>query len=353
MEPVPEKTAPRPPQVTIAAGLVMVGSVFVVLAAFDKIAGLHTRESREFIEDFIGNGLGKSLGLDFQGAVTLIRVLTMVAAACATAAAILGYAVLQRSRSARLGLTVLAVPLFFAGAVVLQFLPAMIAGAIAMLWFQPARDWVDGKAPRPAPTPPPLVLPPTPTWSAPSTQQPTPPPRSESPDSSEPRPMSGFGDRASLLASLPPPSATPLGAQATRATAPTRPQALRTACVLAWVGSGLAAFTMFAMVVLILSSPNRLLDEVGSSDLTLDDLRGPALYGCVVMILWSLTAIVIAGYAWAGRSWAWTSLLVSALSAAVLCLLGVIGNPVAIVPLAFCALAAGLLLRPEVRAYYR
>ena len=102
-----------------------------------------------------------------------MRVLTMVTAACATAAAILGYQVLQRSRSARLVLTVLAAPLFLAGMVVGGFLPAVIVGSIVMLWFQPARDWIDGKAPRvvpaaPALPPPPVETPPAEPPAAPS-----------------------------------------------------------------------------------------------------------------------------------------------------------------------------------------
>lgn len=341
---VSEKTAPRPAQVTIAAGLVMVGSVFVVLAAFDQIAGLHTLDTRQAVEEFLDQDPGRSLGLDVQGTLTLMRVLTMVTAACATAAAILGYHVLRRSRPARLVLSVLAVPLFLGGFVVGGFIPAMVVGAITMLWFQPARDWVDGKAPRPVPDPP-----------APVVAPPPPPPPTSGPGwgSSEPRPVSGFGDRTStLLASLPPPRTAPIGAAATTLPAH-RPPALRMACILAWVGSGLAAFTMLASIAVIVSAPDVLMDELESSGVTLDELRGPVLYGCVVMTLWALTAIVIAGYAWAGRAWAWTSLLVSSVSAAVLCLFGMVGNPVAILPLSICVAATILLLRAEVRAYFR
>ena len=139
---------------TIAAWLVMTGSVFVVLTAFDQIAAMHSLETREAVEDFLSKPPGEDLGLGVQGMLSVMRVLTMVTAACATAAAILGYQVLQRSRSARLVLTVLAAPLFLAGMVVGGFLPAVIVGSIVMLWFQPARDWIDGKAPRVVPAAP-------------------------------------------------------------------------------------------------------------------------------------------------------------------------------------------------------
>jgi hypothetical protein len=345
---VTEKTLPRPPQVTLAAGLVIVGSVFVVLSAFDQIAGLHTLDTREAVEKMLDDGIGKSLGLDVEGTLSIIRVLTMVSAACATAAGILGYQVLRRSKSARLVLTLLALPLFVTGIAVGGFFPALVVGAIVMLWFQPARDWMDGKAPRPAPSPPPLpVLPPAPpTHVAP-----------EPPTSGEPRPVSGFGDRANLLASLPPPTSAPLGhapgAVPSAASGTRRPPALVWACVLAWAGSGLAAFSMFASVVVILSDPELLREDVVSSGLTMDDVQGPLLYACVLLLIWSLVAIVIAGYAFTGRPWAWNALVVSSVASAGLCLLGTFGNPFVLIAFGVCAATAVLLMRPDVRTYFR
>ena len=146
------EAAPRPAQVTIAASLVMGGSVFLVLAAFEQIAGLRSMETREAVEEFVSDGFGQTLGLDVQGALSLIRVLTMITAGCATAAAILGYQVLRRSRSARLALSILAVPILVAGfgfSEGVYFAPVIVS-AIAMMWVQPAKDWIDGKTPKPA-----------------------------------------------------------------------------------------------------------------------------------------------------------------------------------------------------------
>lgn len=350
---VPEKSVPRPSQVTIAGWLVIVGSVFVVLSSFDQIAGLRTLETREAVEDFL-DGSGKGLGLDVQGTLSLMRVLTMVAAACATAAAILGWQVLQRSRSARLVLTVLALPLFVTGITVGGFFPAVVTGAIAMLWFQPARDWVDGKAPRPAPEPPAL-----PRISAPPPFPPVPPAGTTGSD--EPREVSGFGDRASLLASLPPPAAaafgtTPAGPPAAKP----RPPALVWACALTWAGAGLTALLMFATVVLVVADPDLLVDELyrqnpsfESEGLTVADIRTTVIVVGVLLVLWSLAAIVLAGLAWARRSWAWTALVVSSSTAALLCVVGVFGGPLLMLPLVWCAAATILLLRQDVRAYYR
>ena len=80
-----------------------------------------------------------------------MRVLGMVAAGCATAAVILGYQVLRRSKTARIGLTVLALPLLFSGMVTGGFLSSIVVACALLLWLPPARDWFAGRA---APAPP-------------------------------------------------------------------------------------------------------------------------------------------------------------------------------------------------------
>jgi hypothetical protein len=355
---VPDKTAPRPPQVTIAAWLVMVGSVFVVLTAFDQIAGLHTMETREAVEDFLSQGgAGDTLGLDVQGTLGVLRVVTMVAAACATAAAILGYHVLRRSRSARLVLSLLAVPLFLAGFTVGGLVPAMVVGAITMLWFQPARDWLDGKTPRTAPRPPEATppVPPLPT-AAPVQPPPSPwtaPPEGPTPaDPQQPRPVAGFGEQPSApLWSAPPTAPAPPSR---------RPPALVWACSLTWAGAGLTFVTMMISVALMLATPDLVLYELYRQDPSLasdgpsaDTLRTTVVVVGIVLVLWSVGAGLLAGLAWVRKRWAWTALVASSSTAALLCLVGTVGNPLLVIWFGLCAAAVILLLRPEVRAYFR
>ena len=108
----PSTTPARPPQVTVAAWMIMVGSVFVVLLVWDRIAGLHSLDTREALQPILDDPRMKDAGIQLADLLAVIRVVSMVAAGCATAMVVLGYQTLQRSRGARLALTVLAVPLF-------------------------------------------------------------------------------------------------------------------------------------------------------------------------------------------------------------------------------------------------
>src|SRR5881392_2112549 len=132
-------TAPaRPPQVTVACGIVMVGSVFVVLAVWDRIAGLHTIGTREALRPWLDLPLLKRSGVTLSGLIVAVKVLLMVAAACATAIAVLGFQTLRRSRSARLVMTVLAIPMFLGGLAADGIFSSGVAAAVATLWFGPA-----------------------------------------------------------------------------------------------------------------------------------------------------------------------------------------------------------------------
>ena len=153
MPPTPEsEKLPRPRQVTLAAALVMGASGMLVVSVFERLGDLRSIESRLAIEEFINQPPGSDLGLDLESVLDLLYVVSMVAAGLATAAAILGFHVLKRNRSARLGLSVLAVPLFLCGLVTGGFLASVVAASVAMLWLSPARHWFAGTTPEPVPS---------------------------------------------------------------------------------------------------------------------------------------------------------------------------------------------------------
>ena len=161
----------RPRQVTMAAWMIMGGSVLLVGAVFERVSTLHRLETQDAVRQFLAEPPANGFGLDLEGALTILRTMSMVTAGCAAAAAILGYHVLKRNRGARIGLTVLAVPLFIAGFVIGGFLSSLVAVSAVMLWLAPARDWFDGVAPSPREQPgsaaaDPEWPPPLPTSSA-------------------------------------------------------------------------------------------------------------------------------------------------------------------------------------------
>jgi hypothetical protein len=343
-----EPKSARPPQVTIAGWLVVAGSVVAVLMAFDQVADLRSLETRESVEEYLSKPPGDSLGIGVQGVLSLLQVAYMVAAACAAATAILGWQVLQRSKGARLALSILVVPLFFTGLASGGIASAVVAAAVVMLWFQPARDWFDGIA------------------RSPSTRTPaaSDPPSAASPGAPPP------AGRDPLL-DLPPPTSpplhpTPYAAAPAPAVHPARdlsrdrrPTAVTWACVLTWVFSG-AAFALLAVTLgVVLAAPGTLLEEMhrqnpdladqGLSDAT---LKATVYATSAVVMAWSAAAIVLAVLVWRRVRWAAIALAVSAGVAGALCLLTVIGSLLLLVPLASCAMTVALLLRTESRRWY-
>ncbi|MFT3873879.1 MAG: hypothetical protein QM714_14755 [Nocardioides sp.] len=371
----------RPPQVTMAAWTIVAGSVVVVLSGFETMAALHSLEMRETIERFLAQPPGSDLGLGVDGVRGVVHAATLVASACAAAAAILGYQVLQRNRAARIGLTALAVPLFVAGLITGAFFSSLVAAASAMLWVSPAREWFAGTwrpVPREAPPSPadrrgkPGDLPPLPGPPQAGPPQ-AGPPQAGPPLATGPRPTVGYGTPEADAA--PPPGAPlSLSPQGPYQHAyqgghrlgyrpvlpPARPAAVTLACVVTWIFAGLTTVLSFAMVAMMLVDRRLLLDQMNrqSSDLVDQGISEDTLATTIVivgtiMLIWSVLAVVLAGFAFAGRSWARLALLVCAATAGVAMLISVAaGQVVVLVPLAAAAATAFALNRPEVKTWF-
>jgi hypothetical protein len=320
----------RPRQVTLAAWVTMVGSVIVVLLVFQRIAGLHSLETRQAVEQFVSRPPGEDLGVGTEAIIATLRALAMVAAACATAAGILGYHVLRRSRAARLGVTVLAVPLFLSGFTAGGFVSALVAFSAVMLWLPPAREWF-GDAPVERAAAP--GSPPAPARAGPGAPAPHlwGPPASPAP--------------------YPPPA---------RTAAARRPAAVMWACVLTWVLAGLTALTMLLGAVAIAVDTDQLLDEMHRQNPRLAEqgvsdsaLLAVAYVLVGVVVLWCLAAAVVAVLVLRGAGWARVALLVSASATAVLCLVAtVVGAFLLVLPLIGGVATVTLLLRPDSRAWF-
>lgn len=338
----------RPRQVTLAAALIMGGSAMIVGLVFERVAGLGSLETQKSVEQFLSEPPGDGLGLSADDIITALRALAMVAGACATAAGILGFYVLRRSRSARVGLAVLALPLFVSGMAAGGFMPAVVVAATAMLWFQPSRDWFDGVVRRPAvdaarsmaaAEPPP----------EPPAEPPMPPP------STEPRPMAGFGTApVGYAPAVTAPAPRPVGRPATR------PPRLLWACILTWTVCGLAISAMVLSVLVLLAAPDVVFDEMhrqnpdlASDGLTDSEIRTATFVLAAVVMVWGGAAVLFAVQAFRGVGWARLALIVSAAVAGVVCLLGSVLNVLLALPLVACLVTVALLLQPDVRAWFR
>ncbi len=357
-----DSASARPPQVTMAGWVTILGSAAVVLTVFDLVANLRSIDTRERVQQAISEPPLDGLGIDLQQVLSVMHVMAMVAAGCATAAAILGWYVLRRNKQARLWLSVLAVPLFVTGLVTGGFMSSMVAVAVVLLWTRQARDWFDGRSPARVPDR-------TPDPSGPDVSGPPPP--------SAPPAYRGFGSEGGGASGGPsqaggqpgtlldgprhPSGATLPSAQQHRTDVPfvtARPREVVQACVITWVFSGLVVAAMGLVLISFAADPT-LIDDVYSSDdrfadsgLTADQIRSFSLGLALTFGLWGLAAIAVAVLAFLGRSWARFLLIGSAALTSLLTLMMGIAAPVLLLVTVAGVATAVLLTRPAVGAWF-
>ncbi|WP_295656245.1 hypothetical protein [uncultured Nocardioides sp.] len=338
------KTLPRPRQVTWAAWMIMLGSAFVVVTGYEAVAGLRTLDSRTAVEDFLAEPPGSGLGLSVEDVLTVMHVSALVAAVCATAAAVLGFYVLQRHRGARVVLAVLAVPLFLTGIVAGGFMSSLVAVAALVLWLQPARDWFDGKAAPPQPERDDARR--SAVWPPPVAEQPPVPP------TGGPRPFQAFGQGATTMA-------VPAGAPAPVRAPARRPGTVVVAAIVTWVVAGFALVSSLAAIAVVASSPDLVLDEVARQNPELADqgVTESALVAATYVMgglvaLWAGLACVCAAVMLHRNTPAARALTVSSVATAVFCLVGSLASGALAVPALAAVVVVALMRRPEVRAWF-
>lgn len=327
---------PRPRQVTVAGWLIMACSAAVILTVYDQIAGIHTLDTREAMEQTLSEPPFDGLGLSVGQVLGITRVLATIAGACAAATAVLGWHVLQRSRSSRVVLSVLAVPLFLTGLPSGAVLSAAVAAAVVLLWLQPARDWFDGRwkpsAPqaarpqRPDPVAGPDAPPPAPTDQPPAWRQP-------------------YGEAVAAPA-------------ATVAPLTRRPGAVLAVAILTWVSSVVVAGLFIAGAIVARSNPGIIGDELANypefadQGVTIEIVQAMFVVMAGVIALWALSACVLAFLLLRRSQTARVLLALSTAGAGFLMLLSAIFAPVVLVPVAACCAALVLLLRRDVAAWF-
>ncbi|MGF9757583.1 hypothetical protein AAII07_20535 [Microvirga sp. 0TCS3.31] len=394
-----QPTKQRPPQVSLASGIIMFSSVVVLLTAWERVTSLGSLETQDAIRDALADAPFSSVGLTVSSTTELLRVLCMVAAASACATAILGWYVRKPDRSARLGLTLFAVVVFVTGIPAGGLAGSFVAAGAAMLWIQPAREWfATGRWTPPAPAPakekgkdagradrsasgpadpwgrPPAgsdaAPPSTPSDTAPSVPPPASRPFGEPGPPAQQHPVGGpaespygqaYPSRPDPHRAAPAPYATgPAPDWQRRQLLQARPGAMVAAFVITVVTAGgllglsllwlaIAGFSPDFLRSVMEQQQPELLDD----GLSLEQVRTTVFALAGIFVVWCVLALVLAGFAMARREWARRGLMVSAAFSAGACLALVLNTPLVLLPAVAAVATVVCLRRVEVRRWFQ
>ncbi len=348
-----QPTAQRPPQVTLASGIIMFASIVVVISAWERVSTIGSLETQQAISDFLAEPRFASLGLDADSTAQLLRISSLIAAGSACATAILGWYVRKPDRSARLGLTLFSVPVFVAGFPAGGLAGSFVAAGAAMLWLVPAREWfATGKWTPPAPA------------RDKGTAR-----RTTLGQLTGRAPQSGQGPHATSGSSTPPPATRPFGEHRPAAPQPPpapwqhqqlheRPSAMIAAFVITVVtAGGLLALSLLWVAIAGLSPEflrSVLEQQPGMFDdgVTFQQVRETVFAYASGFILWCTVALVLAGFAMARREWARRGLMVIAAFSAGGCIFFASSTLLVVIPAAAAVATVVCLRRIEVREWF-
>lgn len=344
-----QPTEQRPPQVTLAVGIIMFASLMVLVTAAERVSTLGSLETQEAIREFLAEPPFASLGLDLASASQILRVACLVAAASACATLILGWYARLPDRSARLGLTLFAVPVFVTGLFAGGLAGSFVAAGTAMLWLVPAREWfATGRWTPPPPAPEKNArdkgaLRRTPLGGRPDQQPPPSPYPTTPPPAAQPfgehRPAAPFDQRQQLLHE--------------------RPGAMVAAFVITVVTAGGLLTLSLLWIAIAALSPEFLRTvleqqqpDMFDDGLTFQQVRETVFAYAGAFIVWCVVALVLAGFAMARRDWARRGLMVIAAFSAGGCLVFALSTVLVLVPAAAAVATVVCLRRIEVRRWF-
>jgi hypothetical protein len=356
---VSQPTEQRPPQVTLASGIVMFASAVALLTAWELVSSLGSLEMQETIASVLADPPFSGTGLDMQAATDLLRIVGIVSAVCACATGILGWYVRRPDRHARLALTLFAVPLFVTGLPAGGLAGSFVAAGAAMLWMPPAREWfATGKWTPPAPARESEAARRTPFDAPPRDDHPTAPPPAARPFGEPP------AGQPSPYAPQPPyaqqPPYVPHAQQwQQRQLLNARPSAMVAAFVITVVMAGGLLVLSLLWIALAGLSPDflmRVLEEqqpgLVEEGVTLAQVRSTVFAYAGAFVVWCLLALALAGFAMARRAWARRGLMASAAFSAGGCLVFALDVPLVLIPAAAAVATVACLRRVEVRRWF-
>lgn len=381
------KELPRPPQTTLVGWVVLLGSVYVALQALDSLSSLRTMKMQEYVEELIV-AMGKPAGVTVADGLMALRVATVTSAVASAAMAVLGWFALRRDRGARIGLTVLAVPLLFCNVLLGGFVAMMVIAGVALMWLQPSRNWFAGLPPIEPPAPPAglsrrarrdadadsaresdwdasyaLPAPSASTEEAPAVQAPQ--------GDTGARPVAGFGAHgpsADPFASPAPPAPAarpvhqpgqPFGPSATSARPP-RPRALVTAAVITFVFAGLGFFSAGITALAALAGGDELMKELleqqpllADQGISAGELSTLLAITGGVLALFCLAGAAAAGLALAGNKVGRVLMIMVTCAVLVFSAAGVLTSPALVVPAVAAVIVLVQINRGDVVAWFR
>ncbi len=395
---------PRPRQVTLAVVMSIVFSIVLVVSLFDTLARLRTPATRASVDEVLASPPSSELGLETAQVIDVLRAMAFASGALAAMAVVFAIFILQRHRAARIGFTVTA-GLMLLTVPAAGLFPVFLTLAAIPLWSRPARDWYAGRSPAPAAVPVPLLSegphggqgdP----YPGPGPQQPDPgreplygPPGQLQPGQLQPgQAQPGQlqpGQAPGQPQSGPPPYGRPYGEPGAAPRAPDqpgpdqphgyqpgyaqpaygstpvhaprdpgkRPVTVTVASVITWVGAGLTAALMLLFLLVLAVSSDAFVEEFENAsrntEVTFSADQAMALGWTVgvVVLVWSITAIVLAVLAFRRSNAARIALVVSAAMTALLSLLAIM-SVISIVTLLMAGATLVLLFTGGANEWY-
>lgn len=347
----------RPPQVTFAATIIIVGSVMAVLTAWDRVSNLRSLDSRNAVEEFLSEPPGQGLGLQIDDVLAMLHVSGVVAAVCATVTGILGWYVLKGDKASRLVIAVAAVPLFISGMAIGGFASSFVGAAAVMLWLAPAGEWfATGRW-----TPPPPreeVKREVAKLEDRAAQRPTEfPPAPGAPTEPRPaeRPYATAPPDESVAQQFPAEQAGPRHLSPAR-----RPGGVVAAFVITATMTFVVAMVALLAVLLVAAAPDTVMEQLASQpgveDITLAQVRSSTYVSAGTILVMCVAGLVFAALGLRRHEWARRAWMVAAGLSAVGCVLMIATAPgaglVAVLPGIAAVITLAMLQRADVRAWY-
>lgn len=317
----------RPRHTSFALWLVIVSGVVAVMTAYDAMAGLHSLDTREMLEDLVAEPAWAGTGITVATAREMMRWSALITGAGAVAAVILAAYCFKGERPYRLALSAIAVPVTFAGFPIGGFSTTVIGVSALMLWLQPSRAWFNG--------------------------DPIPEPRSAH-DETGGREQHVAGTSAPDAAwAAPDPAARVAGAARP-------PLSAMRAAILSSVFAGGTMVILLAVTVMLVASPDAILADLRAQDPEVFEQglsERQVVVALVVMLAmmaaWCAAALVLAYLVVRGKEWARICLAFSAGAAGLIFALVSTMNPLMLVGVLACALTLVQLSRPETARWTR